>query len=72
MVRADIQKTQETEVEDDSESYPLPELCPLSGKGVSAIQEKKNVGSSIDCIISSLNMTGESRLEKTYHNTTAC
>ena len=36
-----VHKTQETEVEDDSESHHLPELCPLSGKGASAIQEKK-------------------------------
>ena len=43
MVRVGTQKTQETEVEDDSESHPLPELCPLSGKGASATQEKKNV-----------------------------
>lgn len=44
MVRVGIQKTQETEVEDGSESHPLPELCPLSGKGASATQEKKKVG----------------------------
>ena len=42
MVRVGIQKTQETEVEDGSESHPLPELCPLSGKGASATQEKKS------------------------------
>lgn len=41
LVRVGIQKTQETEVEDGSESHPLPELCPLSGKGASATQEKK-------------------------------